>query len=335
MVKVQTTGNNFVNLEQPLRIDFPVKDGSRAYKMHLISGCGVENLYIKQVHKMPKIQTVMFTKAVNCWAKDVKVEMSGRNPVYAMRAKWITIKDCEFNGSWNCGGGGTGYVGFEQGWECLMENVKTKNMRHAPCLEWSSSGCVIRNSTFVNSDAQCHSGWCRENLFENCTIINPSGDGSYGYGFFTTPPRDSHHGPIGPRNVIYNCDFQKVRKSALVLNGMNEGWIIAHNRFESRAAGILIKDINTDHIIANNVFIVHRFWNPAIKINTAEPENIIIKNNKLYGGNGNIIKGNTNGASIYDNNTFSIPDQLPVVPKPKVDSIYEWQQKYKNEKNLP
>ncbi|MFC1479200.1 NosD domain-containing protein, partial [Planctomycetota bacterium] len=327
MVRAEKINGNEVIVNQPMRIDFPAKDGSKAYRMEPIMNCGVEDFYITQAQKPPKIQTILFSRAVNCWATGIKVDMTGRNPVYATTAKWVTIRDCEFNGSRDCGGGGTGYVGFEKCWDCLMENVRTTNMRHAPNLEWGTSGCVIRNSTFINSDAQCHSGWCHENLFENCVIIRPSGNGSYGHGFYTTSPTDRLHGPIGPRNVIYNCDFTKVPKNGLVLNGMNENWIILYNRFESRGEGILCNSVNFDHIIAHNVFMVRNKSKAVIAMKTKNPSGIEVRSNQCYGGNGRCISGNTKGITASDNTSHSLPAKLPPRPKPEVPSIYEWQQK--------
>ena len=329
MVRVEKVKGEEVTVNQPLRIDFPVRDGSMAYRMKPIEGCGVEDFYITQAQKPPKIQTILFRQAVNCWAQGIRVDKTGRNPVYATSSKWITIRDCEFNGSRDCGGGGTGYVGFERGWDCLMENVRSTNMRHAPCLEWGSSGCVIRNSTFINSDAQCHSGWCHENLFENIVVVRPSGQGSYGYGFYTTKPTDRSHGPIGPRNVIYNCDFTKVPRNGLVLNGMNENWLVLYNRFESRAEGIAYNNVNFDHIIAHNVFVVRNSGKPMMSINVRNPSGIEVRSNNLYGGNGAFVSGNTKGIVVSGNKAHPALKELPPRPQPAVPSIYEWQQKQK------
>ncbi|MFO7898807.1 MAG: hypothetical protein R6V58_07065 [Planctomycetota bacterium] len=51
-------------------------------------------------------------------------------------------------------GGGTACVGWQHAWDCLTEDVTTHKMRHAPCVQWATSGCVIRNSTFRGSDMQ-------------------------------------------------------------------------------------------------------------------------------------------------------------------------------------
>jgi hypothetical protein len=91
---------------------------------------------------------------------------------------------------------------------------------------------VIRDSRFHQSDAQWHSGWCNENLYENC-LVEAVGEtrGSYGFGLFSTPVDDSMHGPNGPRNVVYGCVVKGVKGGAC-LGGMNQQWMLMYNSFE-------------------------------------------------------------------------------------------------------
>jgi hypothetical protein len=67
-------------------------------------------------------------------------------------------------------GGGTGYFGFSSAFDCLMDNVQTSKLRHAPNLQFGAQGCVIRNSTFEDSDLQFHRDPTWDNLIENCTV---------------------------------------------------------------------------------------------------------------------------------------------------------------------
>ena len=132
-------------------------------------------------------------------------------------------------------------------------------MRHAPILNWACSGNVIRESTFHQSDAQWHSGWCNENLFEQCAI-EAVGEtrGSYGYGLFSTPIDDSMHGPNGPRNVIYNCKVEGVKGGAC-LGGMNQQWMLMYNSFlVENGPGVIERFGNRDNIIQGNVFILKK-----------------------------------------------------------------------------
>src|SRR5690606_31997567 len=134
----------------------------------------------------------------------------------------------------------------------LMENVTTYDMRHAPVYQWSSSGNVIRNSIFHNSDAQWHAGWTNENLFEGLVVESSQDGGSYGNGMWSSGPEDVGHGPNGPRNVIYNCNITS-SKGGVWMGGMNEAWLFLYNRFVvGRGPAILAKAASFDHIIQGN-----------------------------------------------------------------------------------
>ena len=244
-----------VTVNQPLRIEFPTIDGSYVQKIVPIKRCGIEQLSIEQTENL-WISTVVFYNAWNCWAKDVNVKKCGRFPIYGSMAKCCEIRDCVFDDAWFKGGGGTAYTGWDRCWDCLIENIETFKMRHAPLFQWAASGCVIRRSVFHESDGQWHSGWTHENLIEQCVIESVRGHGGYGYGMWASPPEDKAHGPNGPRNVVYNCDVSSPR-AGLWMGGMNESWLILHNRFTvDSGAGVFAKPTSFDHIIKNNVFIL-------------------------------------------------------------------------------
>ncbi len=325
MVRVEEARGPELRINQPLRIDFPAEDGARAFAMDVIERCGIEDLSIRQEKDRPWIQTVLFRNAVNCWGRGVRVDWSGRNPLYGICVKWMEIRDCEFNESHNRGGGGSGYVGWEQGWDCLMEDVICRKLRHAPNFEWGSSGCVVRNSTFLDSDAQCHSGWCHETLLENCVIRRPTGTGSYGHGYYTTAPFDTSHGPIGPRNVIYNCDFLEVPKDGVVLSGSNENYLILYNRFEVEGRGVVCAGTSFDHVIRGNVFVLRK-PHPMVQLHGKIGPGIEVTDNLLFGGNGEVTAGGAAEKSS-GNAVRPLPARLPPRPRAPVPSIYEWQRK--------
>ena len=343
MVRIEAIDGTTVTINQPLRIDFPVIDEAYVYRMTPIERCGVEDLYFTQVHKKPKICTVLFQRAVNCWGRRVRVDWNGRMPIYGSHVKWAEIRDCEFNECHDVGGGGSGYVGWEVAFDCLLENVTTWNMRHAPNLDWACSGNVFRNSTFYSSDAQTHSGWCHENLFENCVIIDPIGNrpegGPYGHGFWATGPDDRSHGPNGPRNVFYNCDFQndgdhrvfggmrRYGPSGLVLGGMNENWLFFHNRILSRGPGILLLGASFDHVIKGNVFAVANDFPAVLVEDPSRAAGLELEGNVLYGGNGALVGGaEATVAASRENRVLARAEPAPPRPEPEVPSIYEWQQ---------
>ena len=330
---VEKIEGNTIAVTQPLRIDFPVVDGSYVQKASPIQRCGIEHLTIEQVGEIQerlKMTSVYFYSAWNCWARGVRIKRPGSHAIFGTLAKWCEIRDCVFDNPWNKGGGGSAYTGWEYSWDCLIENVETFRMRHAPGLQWAASGNVVRKSVFHESDGQWHAGWCNENLFEQCVIESTTQrNGGYGYGLFATPPGDILHGPIGPRNVVYNCDIFAM-KGGLWMGGMNENWLILYNRFVTDAGqGIFAKTASFDHIIKGNVFVLKNIACPMVYLASPDCIGWEIIDNRLYGGNGRFVGGPCKPGVLEGNNAFPLGQELPERPKPAVPSIYEWQNRRK------
>jgi len=323
--RVEAVQGNTVRINQPLRLPFPVIDGSYVQRYEPIRRCGVEGLYLEQTKKL-WTSGVIFSYAWECWARDVHVRKCGQWPVYTTPARWCEIRDCRFDEAWYNGGGGTAYTGFQRAYDCLMENVHTTKMRHAPCVQWSASGNVIRKSTFVQSDGQWHAGWTNENLFEQCVIDAAQGTGSYGHGFWASPPNDTAHGPNGPRNVVYNCDVV-APKNGLWMGGMNHGWLILHNRLICGAGPGVVMQKNSDgHLIAHNVIVLKDGKSPGIKIGTDDCDGVRATNNRIYGGNGALLGGKGGLTEDTGNELRPLPAEgAPARPTPAVPSIFEWQ----------
>jgi len=323
-VVIRDIRDNTVIINQPLRIEFPVIDGSYVQKVVPIQRCGIESLCIEQTENL-WISSVIFYHAWNCWAKGVTVKKCGRFPVYGSMAKWCEIRDCVFDDAWFKGGGGTAYTGWDRCWDCLIENIETYKMRHAPLFQWAASGCVIRKSVFHESDGQWHAGWTNENLIEQCVIESVRGHGGYGYGMWSSPPQDAAHGPHGPRNVVYNCDVSSER-AGIWMGGMNENWLILHNRFiVDNGPGVSAKTASFDHIIKDNVFVLKDNKSPMVTLGTPDCTGIEIIGNRLYGGNGRFLAGKVSDIVVKDNK--ALPLGVAPRPTPEVPSIYEWQNK--------
>ncbi len=311
-----------ITLEQPLRIEFPKIDGSYVQKVEPIQLCGIEDLYLEQTENL-WISGVIFHHGWNSWARGVTVKNCGRFPVYGSMAKWCEIRDCLFDDAWFKGGGGTAYTGWDHSWDCLMEKVETRKMRHGPLFQWAASGCVIRKSIFHESDGQWHAGWTNENLIEQCVIESVRGHGGYGYGLWASPPEDAAHGPNGPRNVVYNCDVSSPR-AGLWMGGMNENWIILHSRFVvDQGPGVFAKTVSFDHIIKGNVFVLKDGRSPMVYLKTADCIGVEVVGNKLYGGNGRFSGGGGKPDVSRDNQAHPLGEAPR--PAPELPSIYEWQ----------
>lgn len=314
-------------LDQPLRLEFPLDSKPFVDKIDLVQGCGVEDFYVENKTNF-WVDSVHFNKAANSHASGLKVYKTGRNPVYGRDMKYCTIRDCEMDDAWFKGGGGTAYVGFECSYDNLMDNVVTRNMRHAPCVQWSAAGNVVRNSVFHGSDAQWHSGWSNENLYENCTVISDTkANGGYGYGVWASAPEDGSHGPNGPRNVVYNCDVV-AEKTTIWLGGMNENWIFVGNRFRAmREAGFFAKDHSFDHILRNNVFVLEDRRSPAVILASTDCGGVEFVDNTIYGGNGKTVTGLREPVKQSGNRFLPLNVNAPR-PTLAVPSIYEWQKNH-------
>ncbi|HCE43029.1 MAG TPA: hypothetical protein DET40_05740 [Lentisphaeria bacterium] len=307
---------------QPLRIDFPVVDGSFVVKIIPVEKSGIEDCTIEQTENL-WINSASLSYTWDCWVKNVKTIKSGRNITYFMNSKHGEIRDCVFEDAWFKGGGGTAYAGFERTFDCLMENVESTNLRHGPNLNWACAGNVIRNSTFRGSDAQWHCGWSHENLFENCVITPDGKDGDYGFGFFATPPEDNAHGPIGPRNVVYNCDASSP-KDGMQIKGMNENWIIMYNRIRiGKGRAMFFRMGSFDHIVRGNVFCIKDAQNPVVLLNDPTCVGNEFRDNKFYGATSPAIGGRAKPLVDVDNQVF--PYEEAPRPTPAVPSIFEWQ----------
>ncbi|MBN8215641.1 MAG: hypothetical protein J0L75_03325 [Spirochaetes bacterium] len=321
--EVLSVSGNTVQLSQALRLEFPVVDGAYVRKILPLEGGGIEDLSIEQTENL-WINTVSFSRTWGSWARRVHVRMAGKNPVYFLDSKFGEIRDCVFDDAWYKGGGGTAYAGVEVSYDCLLDGLVTYGFRHAPDFNWACSGNVVRRGRFYSSDAQWHSGWCNENLFEDC-IIQPDGqDGDYGFGFFSTAPEDDAHGPIGPRNVIYRCDF-KSPKDGGILNGMNEGWLVLHNRFVvEKGVGLSLRLSSFDHLIQGNVFVFPNGADSAVLIKDASCVGNEVISNRAFGAKAMV--GGRGKAEKETGNELLPYDDAPR-PAPAVPSIYEWQKK--------
>lgn len=323
-VRVVSVAGSRIALEQPLRIDFPTADGSTVRKQNAIDWCGVEDMTLEQTQNL-WISTIEFNNAWNCWVRGVRVVRTGRFPVQANRGKWCEVRDCIFEEAWFKGGGGTAYAGWQNAWDCLMDGVETFGYRHAPLVQWAAAGCVIRNGVFHDSDGQWHAGWTHENLFENCVIESRTGNGGYGYGLWASPPEDTAHGPNGPRNVVYGCDIRSER-AGLWMGGMNENWLVLHNRFVvDKGPGVFAKTASFDHIIAGNVFVLHDASAPMVELQTPDCVGVEARQNAVYGGSGRVCSGLGRLAVDEDNLFHPLPAELPSPPRPAVPSIFQWQ----------
>jgi hypothetical protein len=110
------------------------------------------------------------------------------------------------------------------------------------------------------------------------------------------------------------------------MGGMNENWLILHNRFVVESGpGVFARTVSFDHIIKDNVFVLKDETSAMIRLATVDCIGVEATDNRLYGGNGQIVSGKAKLAQS-DGNRVS-PLAQPERPEPAVPSIYEWQQR--------
>ena len=324
--EIRAIKGNRIAIGEALRIDFPVADGSNIRRMVPVEYSGLEDFTLEHTCRM-QFHSVTSQWAWNCWVQRIKVLNSGKGGAHFNSAKRCEVRDSEFTGfdakvhtvhrTW------WGYAGFTQSWDCLMENTVWRRFRHGPQVQYGAQGNVIRNSVFEGSDAQWHAGWSTDNLYENC-VITDGPYGSYGWGCYSTGSNDTTHGPEGPRNVVYNCSFN-CSKDGFFNRGVNENWIILHNYFVVKdGAGYRAEGGSFDAIVRANTFVLQSGKWPMIMLTTRDCTGTELINNKLYGGNGELLVSEAPLAVDRGNKAFPLGEKLLARPKPRIKSIYEY-----------
>ncbi|GEM_PF-1383423 len=323
---VEAVDGKTVTLNQPARMDYPAYQGARGETVYHSRNIGLESFSLEQTNKL-WIHGLLMQNSYLSWIRDVKVNMAGRNPVDIGGSKNSEVRDSEFNDAWYLGGGGTGYVSVSSSHDCLMEQIHTRRLRHAPNAQWGAQGNVIRNSVFEQSDAQFHMGWALENLYENCIVDAATGSGSYGYALYVQEPEVEIHGPGGgPRNVMYNNDFRSP-KSGVYLGGSNEGWMLLHNRFlVSGGAGMIFRHRVFNLRVEGNHIQVSSAVEPAFEFRGDGHVNVELLNNVISSRSGLLFKG-SGWPEHWQGNKMQLDGKPLPRPAPQVPSIFEWQRK--------
>ncbi len=152
-----------------------------------VLGVGIENLYLTQnepdldpddanfnygnMDPAGEMNGIVFKWAVNDWVRGVRTEMTGSHPIATEEAKNLTITDNYFDGAWNKGAGGNGYLRGSRVWDSVYAGNTSRNLRHFT-FQWSSSGNVAIGNSF-DSDINLHGGWERNNLIELNQVVVP------------------------------------------------------------------------------------------------------------------------------------------------------------------
>jgi hypothetical protein len=195
-------GAGTITLDKPLEFDLPVdstSDGSdeiegdtyeskAAPLVDPVLGVGIESLHITQVapegvtvdeaaHNYGNLAPdqamhgIVLKWTVNAWVRGITTYMPGSHPVVTEEARNIEIVGNHFEGSWNKGRGGNGYLRGSRVWDSLWTGNTLRGLRHLT-LQWSASGNVVIGND-LDGDLNLHGGWERNNLFELNTVRVP------------------------------------------------------------------------------------------------------------------------------------------------------------------
>ncbi|CAE6443714.1 unnamed protein product [Rhizoctonia solani] len=183
---------------------FPMEDSETFAKAmpiaHVVHHVGIENLYITQEidGRTPESATrnygnlapeqamhgIVFRYARDSWVRNIQTFMTGSHPIatevslFTVRfenpwsfltrldkaARNIQIQDNYFDGAWNKGKGGNGYLRGSRVWDSLYYNNTLRNLRHIT-MQWCAMGNVVILNNMTN-DMNLHGGWEGFNLFE-------------------------------------------------------------------------------------------------------------------------------------------------------------------------
>jgi hypothetical protein len=248
-----------ITLDHPLEYDVPVdstSDGSEeiegdSYESRVsplvdpVVGVGFEAFHFGQVvpdatpedavHEYGNLAPayemhgIVFKWAVDSWVRDTASYMTGSHPVVTEEARNLQIVDNYFDGAWNKGKGGNGYLRGSRVWDSIYAGNVLRNLRHFT-FQWSASGNVFAGND-TDADLNLHGGWERNNLFElnnvhvpydhrpgRCTA-NCGGEGGateedeslwYPLWWGAGQKAVKWSGATGPHNVLYGNTMTKV-----------------------------------------------------------------------------------------------------------------------------
>ncbi|KAF8597456.1 hypothetical protein BDV93DRAFT_513317 [Ceratobasidium sp. AG-I] len=183
-------GGPYYQLDRALRFDVyrsstgdgstPMEDTETFAKAmpiaHVVHHVGIENLYM--THEIDGLTPesaqrnygnlapeqamhgIVFRYARDSWVRNIQTFMTGSHPA----ARNIQIQDNYFDGAWNKGKGGNGYLRGSRVWDSLYYNNTMRNLRHIT-MQWCAMGNVVILNNITN-DMNLHGGWEGFNLFE-------------------------------------------------------------------------------------------------------------------------------------------------------------------------
>lgn len=181
LVQITSIDDNQLTLSRPLYFSLKHSLVPQVMHVNLMSGAGVEDLYIEQVHGIygasSEATNIAIGRCANCWVKNVESHMTSNHHVGMNLCYKCEIRDSYFDDAYNhWGGDAYGILLRGRNSDNLIENNIFLWTRHAMGLE-SGSGNVFgynyadegldeNSPTFLTHDAVAHGGHPFMNLWE-------------------------------------------------------------------------------------------------------------------------------------------------------------------------
>jgi len=207
VVKITSVTGNQIEIEHPLRHDYPIGRNPQIRKMLPTRNSGMENLSLERLLAGEKTSrnnrhTVLFSNAADCWMRGVHSRMAFGSHVAIDYSTRVEITGCFFDDAHEHDGGGSGYgVRFQfRSGECLLQDNIFRRLRHSILLQAGPNGNVIGYNYSREGTSDSHPGYASDLcLHGNYPFANLFEGNIAGHIWID----NSHNGANGPLNTFF------------------------------------------------------------------------------------------------------------------------------------
>lgn len=231
-----------------------------------------------------------------CWDVFVKDVEMDRPPTSAFEfdsTRRITVRRATYLNPWNKSGGGNGYFGPIHVFDADFDQCTSIGARHAPNVQELSYRCVIRKSTFQESDAHIgHARYPRHITLEENTIEKGAWTMPWAWlGAAVFNPDDNSLQPTGGVVTWWN---NQLDNGTAVGRGGRAGGLEEDHNFLYNLVHIRFNGVTTvNQLPAFITFFPYQYgdFGYIVDGNTFWSEDADIKNTVAFGFTGGLIQG--------------------------------------------